>query len=209
VSPLERPAVGTPVAIKVADGSFLPARVLSRVGDEVTLDAPSIIGAVPRPVEHDVLQLSYPCSRGMQFVDARFVSAERVPAPVWKVLLTVDEAVVHQRRRFVRAATDGPVCLTVDGGIQQVRMGRLLDVSEGGVRARVPSKGQLEGDWASVRIVVDGDAVDVSGTLLRVEPAAEGYDEIVVAFPDDHALAGRLRRFVMAEQRRARREGLR
>jgi hypothetical protein len=208
VSVVERPVVGTPVAVKVAEGVFLPARVKSVTGDELVLEAPSVIGAVPRPELQDDLQLSWASTRGMQLVDARFLGAERQPEPVWRVALGA-EAEVHQRRRYVRTPSEGAVCLTSQGGPQSIRIGRLLDVSEGGVRCRVPSSDASAGDWFSVRLTVEGEPVEVSGTLLRAEDAFDGFDEVVVAFPEDHPLAGRIRRFVMSEQRRLRREGLR
>ena len=199
--------VGALVGIELPDGTMLPSQVQEADGGDLALTAPSLIGDVLLPRPGDQIAVQWASGRGLWVVPAQLVAIEQGPA-VWRVRIAGD-ADVQQRRRFARAPVDGTVSLITESRPSKVRLGWLLDVSEGGLRCRFESDGDIAGDRVTVRFVVDDETVEIPGVLLRVDPAPQSMDVLVVEFQEEHKLAEKLRRFVMQEQLRRRREGLR
>ena len=109
-----------------------------------------------------------------------------------------------QRRRFARVETGAP--LSVSGAdVDTVRMGWVLDLSEGGVRCRVAPGAFSVDEPVEVRINIDGSVITAVGQVLRAARRDRGFEEIIISFPDDHPSADLVRRHVFAEQLRQRR----
>jgi hypothetical protein len=203
----EMAPIGGQVAIEVDNDLMLPSRIVDADGRNLALAAPSLIGVATPPVGAQ-LQIQWASGRGLWVVPGELIAIETEPLPTWRVRIA-GEGEVKQRRRFARAPVDGTVSFFSETRPSNVRLGWLQDVSAGGLRCRVPAGGDMAGDRATVRFVVDGETLEITGMLLRCEPSAKGDDEAVIEFPEEHKLAEKLQRFVMQEQMRRRREGLR
>nr|WP_231134892.1 PilZ domain-containing protein [Motilibacter deserti] len=109
-----------------------------------------------------------------------------------------------QRRRYARVEFNGALSV-VNSEVDTVRVGWMLDLGEGGVRCRVAPGAFKPDEPVECRLSVDGDVVVVMGSVLRAEKPVNGYEELVITFPDDHPAADLVRKHVFAEQLRARR----
>lgn len=204
---VELPGVNTLVRIEVEDGLVLPSRVETVEGPDLVLAAPTYVGNVVPPELGDVFAVGWTGPRGVCGVPADFVEMTRAPMALWRVRVAGGIEVV-QRRRFVRAPVNGPVSFaTGESEYDSVRVGSMLDLSEGGVRVRLTRTAAQADDTVLVRMSLDGDVVSVTGTILRAENPERGFEEVIVTFDDDHPQASVIRRFVFAEQARQRRSG--
>ncbi len=204
---LALPDVNTLVRIEVRDGLVLPSRVEEVDGRDLLLSAPRFIGNVVPPEPGDEFGIHWTGQRGLCAVPGEFVTALREPRPLWVVRVGGGVEVV-QRRRYVREAVDGPVSFVApEAEYDSVRVGSMLDLSEGGVRVRLTRNGGSSDDTVVVRMAIEGEVLSVAGTVLRVEPRSGGFEEVVVQFDEDHPHARATRRFVLDQQARRRRTG--
>jgi hypothetical protein len=82
---------------------------------------------------------------------------------------------------------------------------RIVDVSERSVRGRFTKLDVKAGDPVDVRIVLDDDVIEVSGSVLRVIEQPEPHvADVVVVYEPDEAQATAIRRYVMRQQLLAR-----
>ncbi len=138
------------------------SRVEDVDGGLVAIAAPRGPGDLEPPRAGDELRLRWAGPRGLLVLGVRLVRVRRDGVPLWWCEPT-GQLQVHQRREFVRAPAAarwrvGVVLSPADPGADPVE-GHLLDLSEGGLRVRVPA-------W------VDGDGVPV-GVRLVLAPGAE------------------------------------
>ncbi len=202
---MELPKVNDLVRVELDDKLALPSRVENVDGLELVLAAPRYVGNVTPPSPGDPVTVHWTARGGLSGLPAQFVAANRTPMPVWRVRVR-GEAEVVQRRRYVRMPVGAPVTLT-HLGHSSIRVGHILDLSEGGVRVRVSSDGSAVRDQVVVRLALDDEVVDIEGTILRAVAIGGGMDEVVITFEDDHRFATSIRRFVFRQQARLRRAG--
>ncbi len=202
---IELPRVNDLVRVQLGDDVVLPSRVEDVSGMELVLAAPRYVGNVTPPSPGDPLAVHWTGRRGLSGLPAQFVAIERHAIAVWRVRVMGDLEVV-QRRRYVRAPVGAPVTLA-QPEYDSIRIGHMLDLSEGGIRIRLTRNGNNINEQVVVRLALDDDVVDVEGTILRVDSLGGGFEEVVVQFDDEHRLATAIRRFVFREQARMRRTG--
>ncbi len=200
------PEVNDLVRVQLDDELVLPSRVEDVRDGELVLAAPRYVGNVTPPSPGDALAVLWTVRRGVSGLPAEFVTGERAPVPVWRVRV-VGTIEVVQRRRYVRAAVDQPVTLS-QAKFESIRIGHMLDLSEGGIRLRLTRSREDSHEQVVVRLALEDDVIDVPGTILRVDEIGRGFEEMVVQFEDDHRQATAIRRFVFREQARMRRSGL-
>ncbi len=203
---IELPEVNTLVQVEVAEGLILPSRVESVDGLDLVLAAPRYVGNVEPPKTGDFLAVRWTGRRGLSALPARFATTRRTNVAAWVVQVVGDIEVV-QRRRYVRAPVGAPVTLT-HPEYDSIRIGHMLDLSEGGLRVRLTRNPADLDEEVVVRLAVEDQVIDVPGTILRAESIGGGFEEVVVRFEDDHRQANAIRRFVFREQARMRRAGL-
>lgn len=184
------------------DAPVLPSRVESIEGADLLLAAPSLLGDIDGPRPQAEVSLHWTAARGVCSLPVEFVGAERSRIKLWRVRLAGSVQLI-QRRRFARVTTGGALSLV--GGMDTVRVGALLDLSEGGVRCRIAPGAFAAHEPVEVRISVDGQTMNLVGTVERTAPPVGGYEEVIVTFPEDHPAAATMRRFVLQEQARLRR----
>lgn len=198
------PDVNTLVRVVIDDdGLVLPSRVESVEGPELLVAAPSYVGDLSGPREGTELSVHWTSVRGVCSIPVQFVGAERAGIKLWR-LRSAGSLEMIQRRRFARVETGGALSV-VGPDLQTVRVGWMLDLSEGGVRARMAPGNFGADDPVEVRINMDGEVVSVVGQVVRTLPPREGFEEVIVCFPEDHPAANAMRRYVFAEQARLRR----
>jgi hypothetical protein len=160
------------------------------------------------PGPNSLITLRWVGRRGRYTAPGRFISAESDGRIVWHVeaLGTVE---VEQGRQVSRAPASGLVHLgPTEPTVGVVLRGRLMDISETGMRCQLAGGGVDPGQQVSVRLVLGEQLVAVRGTVVRMEPGAvEGSLEVAVAFAPDEAQAQVIRRYVLHRQVRDRAGG--
>jgi hypothetical protein len=128
-------------------------------------------------------------------------------APFQWRLMPTGEPQPGNRREFVRGGGGPEVQLGAEPEEKMID-GRLLDISEGGLRCRLPMKPRIKvGDPMSAWLRLDSADVEVTGTVYRLREAylGAGY-EMVVIFRADEKTAQLIRQYVyaweIAERRR-------
>lgn len=208
------PEVNTLVRIALGeDLPVLPSRVEDVVeagsGAELVVAAPSYVGDVQGPQLDGLVSVHWTGARGVCSAPARFLGVGRqegCAVKVWR-LRVVDEVTLVQRRRYARVETGAAVSVSA-ADVDTVRVGWVLDLSEGGVRCRIAPGAFTVDEPVEVRINLDGEVVTAVGSVLRAERREGAFDEIIVTFPEDHPAARLVRRHVLAEQARQRRLAL-
>jgi PilZ domain len=125
-------------------------------------------------------------------------------------LVTVEAAgpaEIEQHRQYVRGGGGEEALLRRPG--RPDAPGRVRDISEKGVRAFFPDTDVREGDEVRVRVLLDGDVVDMAATVLKAHPVETGPMrlEVVAVFADDEWQAQIIRRYVLRQQLRERARG--
>ena len=171
-----------------------------------SLDAPDLLIAAPHgnadpalPYAGDALTLQWGNARGQCLLPVRFAGLEVSRVLVWR-LRAAGEVELAQRRRYARSSAVGKVTLLAEGAEPVV--GAAVDISEGGVRCRLPAGRTVAAVGVEVRLDLDG-GVDLAlpGEVLRVYPGGDGFDEAIVVFLADDRQSDRIRRYVYARQR--------
>lgn len=198
------PEINTLVRISLSDDfAVLPSRVQSIDGRDLLLSAPSYLGDINGPREGALVSLHWTSPRGVCSVPVEFVGAERSGVKVWRVRLAGSVELV-QRRRFARVTAGGALSL-VGTDMATVRVGWMLDLSEGGVRCRIAPGAFVPDEPVEVRVTANGELVSIVGQVMRTAAPVDGFEEVIVTFPEDHPVADVVRRHVFAEQARLRR----
>ncbi len=206
------------------------SRVEDVDGAMIAIAAPRGTGDVEPPAVGEELRLRWAGPRGLLTLDVRLVDLGRDGVPLWWCE-PAGGLQVHQRREFVRAPVPGgwrvSVAITPVGSSASPVQGHLLDVSEGGLRVRVPAWPGAGGTPVLVHLVLppqaeedmDGGraagavaAHELSGTALRDTGVGDprlpaGPVEVSVGLEQPVPCADDLRSLVFAWQRAERRAG--
>ena len=198
------PDVNTLVRVAIGEDSLLlPSRVEEVDSEEILIAAPAYVGDLAVLAAGDVISIYWTHSRGVCSLPAEFVRAERDRIRLWR-LRPAGALEVVQRRRYTRVQAAGAVSL-VDNGVDVVRVGWMIDLGEGGVRCRL-APGSFSADHpVECRLSLDGELVVVPGSVLRADPGVAGSEELIVTFDVDSSVCDKVRKFVSAQHRLARR----
>ena len=147
----------------LGSASGLPSRIEDATAEAVAVAAPRADGDGWLPAEGEEFELVWPSPRGLQVYPVRLVDSGRDGVALWWCALAGD-VVLRQRRAHVRAQTlvrwPVRVVLEWDDPEPGSAEGVLVDLSEGGLRARVTG-------WCG------GDDVPVAISLVLAEGAAD------------------------------------
>jgi hypothetical protein len=116
-------------------------------------------------------------------------------------LRLVDVPAIEQVRRFTRAGGGERIWVRKPGTDVEVP-GVVQDLSEQGVRARFQGKQARPGQQMLVRLELDGETLDLDGTVLESRVSDEV--EIVITFEPEERDAQLIRRYVLHQQMLAR-----
>jgi hypothetical protein len=208
-----RPEVGDRVSVAVADGRGYQATVAASLHGVLSLTAPNAPQIPFAPELPDVqpgagLLIAFVRNRVRYTQQAQLVGLSAGDLR-WLVRpIGVPQA--QTRRRFVRGGGGGPVQLwRPNDGQLAIREGTVLDLSEGGLRGRVPRDVFVCGESVQVRAWFDGEPMQVVGEILTVRPCAGAPSlDVVVEYSLPESVARQLRRYLFAWEAAQRRHRL-
>lgn len=181
----------------------LPSIVEDGEGGEIVLGAPLDLAEDQQPAAGERLLVMWEDQAGPHTLPCSFVAMVPRELPQWR-LVPDGTAKGDQRRRHVRASTDGAATVVRD---QKTMTAALLDVSEGGLRCRLDDVDDVAGvgDLISCGFNASGKDLELRGKVVQVHLDLGKPRVLAVSFLDltGHQ-ADELRRHVFAEQSRAR-----
>jgi hypothetical protein len=181
----------------------LPSIVEDVTETDILLGAPLDLAEGQEPSAGERMLLMWEDAAGPHTLPCSFAAVVPRELPQWRV--TPDGlAKGDQRRRHVRAATDGAATIIRD---QSANAATLLDVSEGGLRCRLTKEDALVGVGDLVSCVFNAGTheLDLRGRVVQVHLELGEPRVLAVSFLDlTGSQADELRRHVFAEQARAR-----
>jgi c-di-GMP-binding flagellar brake protein YcgR len=181
----------------------LPSLVEDILAGEILLAAPLDLAEGLAPEKSERLLVMWEDDGGPHTLPCSFAATVPRELPQWRVQpdgLARDD----QRRRHVRASTDGKVTIVRD---QQAHAGTLLDLSEGGLRCRLEDVEAVVGvgDLVSCVVRLGLKELDLRGRVGQVHLEIGEPRVLAISFLDvSLTQADELRRHVFAEQARAR-----
>jgi len=205
------PGLDQPISLALSGDLSYRARV-EQVGDGV-LSVSGPLGAdVPTPEPGAPLRLFW-VHRRMRYVIPVHMVGVAGPRPWRWTLRPAGDPQAETRRRFIRGGGGGPVQLWRPQPAGPAwREGLLLDVSEGGLRGRLPAEAFDRGESLQIRAWLGTDEVAAAGEVLSVRPHTDpGWLDLVVEYELGEQAARRLRRYLLAwevdQRRRERGDG--
>lgn len=207
--PSLRPGLRQRIGIRAASWqTSLPSIVEDLFDEDLVVGAPMTLVDGMEPAQGDHITVAWEDANGPHLLDTELVTVLKRELPQWQ-LRPHGAPRTEQQRRHVRVALDKPAVLVRD---KQSLDCHLLDLSEGGARARLEDAEAVVavGDVLSLIVVLDGDELDLRARIVRVH-VLPGHPRTVTAVFQDttHHQADVLRRHVFAEQTRARQRTLR
>jgi hypothetical protein len=204
---MDLPEIGSPMFLALGDGVNFRSRLESV--DDGTFSVASPLettgpeGFLPG-YEFDVFWVP-PRSRIVMPVLLKGVSDN---APFRWTLFPTAEPVISNRREYARGGAGAPIRLFGDWGPQYLQ-GRMLDISEGGLRFWLPDAKMLrEGDPMRAMVWLGNGEAELKGTVYAVRPAGdEPGDHVVMIFKTVDPLAQMIRQYVIAWEIGERRKG--
>jgi hypothetical protein len=188
----------------------LAAGVASRVeghheGD-VLIAAPTFAGDLHSVSEGLTVVLRWVGARGEYSLSTELIEVRRAQLTTWRVR-PVGQVRVLQRRDFARAPLSTPIALVpVVAEMVLVATGLLVDLGEGGLRARVSGRPLVIGTDVMAQLELEGVPVTFAGNVLRAgefDRPSETHEVVVLIVAGAHG--ERIRRVVLRQQTLARR----
>lgn len=201
------PAINSLVELIVDDERVYRSRIEDdAVDDRLTVAAPIGAGNLEPPQIGSPLDLSWVDGRNRHLVPVLLEDLARLSrtrASCWRVRVTGE---IHRenRRMYVRGGGGEPASIIRTGfALAKTRTeGRVVDVSEGGVRLWMPTCPYRCGEQAGVELTLGGEVVHAPGQVLRANrcgPGREGF-ELVLTYDLPESTAQVVRRYVMERQ---------
>lgn len=183
-----------------------PSRTEDFDGNHLVIAAPvkPHDSAVPAPEAGKAFVLGWRSGPASKQVRVNFVDEASSPVPTW-TLSAVNEVETVQNRRFVRAPWDAPVSLSLPGVLDPVE-GKILDISEGGIRCAIPARDEPRYGYFTVSFEFEGNPQDFDVEIAWwATPGAETVQVGLSFVGVDDPLSNRLRQHVFALQTEERR----
>jgi hypothetical protein len=190
------PRVGTAMYVVHAEGVNYRSRLESIDGETLSVTAPleTTDGDMPKPGQ--IVEVFWAQPRARIILPCRLV--EIAESPYRWVLEPIAAPVISNRREFVRGGGGAPVELT--GDEEQRITGRLLDISEGGLRCWVAAPAEMKvGDKMQAWVTLGAGDVEVEGAVHTVREADEDSGHhVILTFRTPEQVARVIRQHVYA-----------
>jgi hypothetical protein len=206
VSSVRLPAINTLVDIALIDGSSYPSRVEDLDRGAYMVGAPFGIAVEDLPEIGAIVELAWLYDDSRLTAPATLEGITREQPRLWQLRIAGD-AKRQTRRTFVRGGGGEAVdLLSADGGTAP-SSGRIIDLSEGGVRCRTRIGNFVRDQRVNVGLRLDTDVVQIAGRVLFVRRNVETADfDVVVQYETSETVGRLIRSYVlrrqMAERRR-------
>jgi hypothetical protein len=200
------PGINALIELAVFGGEAYASRVEDLNGRRLTVAAPLNLLISDLPEIGRKVTLRWPAGpRGRYAAPATIAEIHQDRIATWDIDVTGPPE-IEQNRRYVRGGGGEPMCLrrtlspddpAVDAWV--------VDVSERSVRGRFTDLKIKAGDPVTVRMTLDDEMVDVTGSVLRViDQPEEKVADVVVVYEPDEQQATVVRRYVLRLQMLAR-----
>lgn len=190
------PRVGTAMYVVHAEGVNYRSRLESIDGETLSVTAPleTTDGDMPKPGQ--IVEVFWAQPRARIILPCRLV--EIAESPYRWVLEPIAAPVISNRREFVRGGGGAPVELA--GDEEQRITGRLLDISEGGLRCWVAAPAEMKvGDKMQAWVTLGAGDVEVEGAVHTVREADEDSGHhVILTFRTPEQVARVIRQHVYA-----------
>lgn len=195
------PPINSLVDLVLLDGEIHPSRVEGIDGKVYTVGAPLDYAAHP-PKSGTALEVEWVADERRQAVDMRLKAVSGGKPPMWN-LEVVSSVRTQSRRNFVRGG--GGENADISRGEHKVN-GRVIDLSEGGVRLRVNDDLFERGEHVDVLLKLDGERLSVRGSVLfvRRQPETASFD-LIVTYETPETVSRTIRGYVLKREMEARR----
>ena len=202
------PPINALVDVVLMDGEAYQSRVEDTTGKRLTVAAPFGVNQSDLPKVGASMELAWVAGDRRQAVDVKLVELSREQPPRWS-LEAVGSIRLQTRRNYVRGGGGEAVEVTLGGTAYQ---GRVIDLSEGGVRARMLQDKFERDDRVDLRIPLESETIALSGTVLfvRRDPENATYD-VIITYETSELVGRAIRGYVLRremEERRRNRESV-
>jgi hypothetical protein len=197
------PPINGLIDLVLSDGEVFPSRIEDADGKLVAVGAPLGLPRAEMPKPGSALEIAWIVEDARHAVDVRLRSVTTDAPPRWE--LTVIGAVrLQTRRSFVRGGGSGELTKVIRDG--ETYLGKIIDLSEGGVRLRVADDSFRDHDEVDVHLMLDGERMPLHGTVLfiRRHPESASYD-VIITYQPTEAVGRAIRGYVMRCEMEARR----
>jgi hypothetical protein len=198
------PRIGTAMYVVHSEGVNYRSRLESIDGETLSVAAPLETTGDDAPKPGQIVEVFWAQPRARIILPCRLV--EIAESPYRWVLEPIAAPVISNRREFVRGG-GGPSVELADDEDQRIN-GRLLDISEGGLRCWVSSPADMKvGDKMQAWVTLGAGDVAVEGAVHTVRAAVEepGH-HVILTFRTPEQVARVIRQHVyaweIAERRR-------
>ena len=192
----ELPRIGTAMYVVHAEGVNYRSRLESIDGDTLSVSAPLETNEQDAPKPGQIVEVFWAQPRARIILPCRLVEIEESPYR-W-VLEPIAAPLISNRREFVRGG--GGPSVELAGDEEQRISGRLLDISEGGLRCWVAAPAEMKvGDKMQARVSLGAGNVAVEGAVHTVREAAEeAGHHVILTFRTPEQVARVIRQHVYA-----------
>ncbi|MER7275708.1 PilZ domain-containing protein [Dactylosporangium sp. NPDC000244] len=202
------PTINALVDVVLMDGEAYQSRVEDMSGKRLTVAAP--FGVIPADVPKvgASMELAWVAGDRRQAVDVRLVELGREQPPRWS-LEAIGSIRLQTRRNYVRGGGGEWVEVSHGGSTYQ---GRVIDLSEGGVRCRLLEDRFERDDRVDVKVSLESESITLRGTVLfvRRDPENATYD-VIITYETSELIGRAIRGYVLRremEERRRNRESV-
>jgi hypothetical protein len=202
VAPTNLPPINALVDVVLLDGEAFSSRVEDIEGVTLTVGAPYGVHAADIPKVGTALEIAWVAEDRRHAVDVRLTALTREQPPRWEIQV-IGSVRLQTRRNYVRGG--GGEHVEVVRGADTIA-GKVIDLSEGGVRMRVTEDVLDRDDRVDVVMRVEGERLTLRGTVLfvRRHPETASFD-VIITYEAPEAISRTIRGYVLRREMEARR----
>jgi len=202
------PSINALVDVVLMDGEAYQSRVEDVNGTRLTVAAPFGVNAADMPRLGTSMELAWVAGDRRLAADVRLCTLSVEQPPRWS-LEAIGSIRLQTRRNYVRGGGGEVVEVTLDG---MAYAGRVIDLSEGGVRCRMLEDKFDRDDRVGLRIALESETLPLTGTVLFVRRDFENATfDVIITYETTELIGRSIRGYVLRremEERRRKRESV-